>query len=691
MMDDHSWIISSAIWLGQLLAHATVLAGLTWLLCRTILRNARPSLRAVLWTIVLFKFLIPPVLPGYLSLSHIVQEATALATSLPSDLGLNLAPADSTPGIVPLSASQLPSDETPPAKPGSGAWILLILVSVYGAGLIVQGFQAVTAWRQGRRHLQLLAPAKPEVKTEVRRLSAILGLSGTPEVKQSEERISPFVVGILRPHLVLPSYLFVSLSAEVRAALIVHELAHIRRGDLLVRGIQGIARRLFYFWPPVRWVCREIEKASEMACDHWAIQAAQIPPRLYAESLLNIVRSISATRRPANQLAFALRRSFLEERFNMISRIEPRIERKMTWAAVPAVAVWALFSLTGEGSLQAQEASPPSTSVTIHVKGNPAELKINSGVLPEADADQDGFLNLKELEAFQHSNPGQLELRLEDGPADRTEVQVEVRKTVGEGSSPLHEIDEDTVTYAVKKVVVVTDPEDLKSLLEKHPEADLDGDGELSPAELEELGGPEGENTAVWVTSDGFKGEAQTRIESEVETKDGAEFMVIHVLTDGEADAGASEPGTFTVRHESPDRKVVVVESAGNPETNSVFVLRQDDGSVLKIEGDGVTLEALDGDGNGIVSVEEAKAYAGSTGGEQHPIRVMLIKEVRQVQEAPLPSADLSTEELRAEFLRTHPDADLDHDGVISADEAKAIVAKGQAAQKKQAENPPQD
>ena len=62
---------AEAVWgaLGVVLLHGTVLAGLAWLLSRTVLRRARPAALAALWAIVLVKFALPigPALPFSLS------------------------------------------------------------------------------------------------------------------------------------------------------------------------------------------------------------------------------------------------------------------------------------------------------------------------------------------------------------------------------------------------------------------------------------------------------------------------------------------------------------------------------------------------------------------------------------------------------------------------------------------------
>src|SRR5712671_1548874 len=62
------------------LIHGTVLALITWLLSATILRRSRPAFQAALWTIVLLKFLLPPVLPGEIALSDWLAEAATSVT-----------------------------------------------------------------------------------------------------------------------------------------------------------------------------------------------------------------------------------------------------------------------------------------------------------------------------------------------------------------------------------------------------------------------------------------------------------------------------------------------------------------------------------------------------------------------------------------------------------------------------------
>ena len=150
-----------------------------------------------------------------------------------------------------------------------------------------------------------LPVAAPDVLSSGEGLAVSIGLRSMPKVRSANENISPFVIGVIRPTLVFPKRLAQMVTPDVMDAMVLHELAHLKRGDLWIRWIQGLTRLVLFFWPPVRWVCRRIEKAMEQACDLWAIRMSGVTPQEYAQSLLELARNIDATPVMTRRLAFA--------------------------------------------------------------------------------------------------------------------------------------------------------------------------------------------------------------------------------------------------------------------------------------------------------------------------------------------------------------------------------------------------
>ena len=107
----------------------------------------------------------------------------------------------------------------------------------------------------------------------------------------------------------------------------------------------------------------------------------------------------------------------------------------------------------------------------------------------------------------------------------------------------------------------------------------------------------------------------------------------------------------------------VWVDKEGNRTTKRIRVI------------DKSSAEAADLDGDGHLSDEEIRAFSEAeqdAGPGEH--NVIFIRERVDTLAAPKP--DLTSEQRRAHFLKDHPEADLNGDGVISPEEAEALAAK---------------
>jgi hypothetical protein len=78
------------------------------------------------------------------------------------------------------------------------------------------------------------------------------------------------------------------LSPRERAMTIAHELAHIRRLDLLIAWVPAIAERLFFFHPLARLAAREYATARESACDALVVSALDVAPQEYGRMLVRL-------------------------------------------------------------------------------------------------------------------------------------------------------------------------------------------------------------------------------------------------------------------------------------------------------------------------------------------------------------------------------------------------------------------
>lgn len=605
-------------WAGQALLYGTVLAGLTALLCSLMLRRARPALHAFLWTVVLLRFLLPPVLPSVPYVSDAARWISSEAVSLLPGEAREYVPEGT------LAHSGSPAATEPGKKAGLPGWAWFA-VAAYLLGLAVVAGRSLRLNLRNHRWVAGLPPAGPDLEAVVRRLAARIGLRRVPAVRVTDRVTSPLVLGLVRPQLVLSQPLWESLSPQAARALVVHELAHIRRGDLIVRCLETLARLFLYFWPPVHWASRRVERAAELACDQWAVRTTGVDPREYARSLLVVVRSIRRESGFAAHLAFANRRTSMEERFEMILKNTPHFSAKLTWTMFPMLALWCAFALAGYSpEAPPQHSNDQPAKLVVHIKGDVHHLSIPADALPEADLDQDGHLSLEELQNFQSQNPDRLDLAVEPDGSGMQEVNVRVTGHVkGDGSVWVTAGSDDgpiTPIHAALSEV------DRQAILDQNPQADADGDGRLSEDELKT-----------------FLHNGPVRIQ-------------IHAESD--------EPAGEHLR------KIIVVTPAGGSESATLEDFTIDTAGLLAKHPE------LDLNGDGVLQPEELQGQFGHAAvwqdenGGKHHIRIETIK--THVPEVP----ELNSAERRAQFLRDHPEADLNGDGVISKEEAEALAAK---------------
>jgi len=86
--------------------------------------------------------------------------------------------------------------------------------------------------------------------------------------------------------IVLPIALQHRLSEDEMDTVLMHELAHIRRRDHLIRWFELIITVLYWWNPVVWWARRELRKAEEECCDAWVQREFPKKTNSYASALL---------------------------------------------------------------------------------------------------------------------------------------------------------------------------------------------------------------------------------------------------------------------------------------------------------------------------------------------------------------------------------------------------------------------
>jgi len=102
-----------------------------------------------------------------------------------------------------------------------------------------------------------------------------LGIKKSVGLLQSGYLKMPVVVGHLKPVILIPIGLMAGLPVEQVEAILLHELAHIRRNDYFVNFLQNIAEAVFFFNPGLLWISSLLREERENCCDDIALAQTQ--------------------------------------------------------------------------------------------------------------------------------------------------------------------------------------------------------------------------------------------------------------------------------------------------------------------------------------------------------------------------------------------------------------------------------
>jgi beta-lactamase regulating signal transducer with metallopeptidase domain len=328
---------------------ATFLALLVASLGRVVVR--RPAILHCLWLLVLVKLVTPPLfqipIPWPAALAEILEPAPTPVAVLEGpavgmgQYALALPEAIERPE---LRIDALILEPVPGADPGapvtqSGAagavlsewlpadWMSLLAVGWLLGTMAVLAVSARRVWRF-QHLLHEAQPASVETQEWVNELASALGLVRPPLVWWIDGNLSPMVWALgLRARLIIPTALWKSLDERQRSTLIVHELAHLRRGDHLVRILEFIVTALFWWHPVVWWARRALHDVEEQCCDAWVVWACPESAKSYAETLLETLDFLNQSDQPVPLFASGFGKvHHLRKRLTMImSGTTPRL------------------------------------------------------------------------------------------------------------------------------------------------------------------------------------------------------------------------------------------------------------------------------------------------------------------------------------------------------------------------------
>ncbi len=152
----------------------------------------------------------------------------------------------------------------------------------------------------------------------VKRIAAQLGIHKEIRLFLSDTVTTPLTVGFFKPIILIPVASINHLTTDQLEAVLLHELAHIKRYDYLVNIILSVVELALFFNPFTQLLSKKIREERENSCDDWVLQF-KYNATVYAEALLRIAYLQTAP-------AFAMAAS--GKKNDLLIRVKRMVEQK---------------------------------------------------------------------------------------------------------------------------------------------------------------------------------------------------------------------------------------------------------------------------------------------------------------------------------------------------------------------------
>lgn len=341
----------------------TVILSLAWAIA-FLMRRRSAAARHVVWTAAFSALLVLPLLsvslpplrarlPGAIAAPNLTFRMAAAATAL-------------QPG--PSAAARPRGNARLPGVGVQADWVAL-LEGLWAVGSAILLAQIAVGWMAASR---LRREASPYRVNDV--------LANT-EVLVTPRGTMPMSFGLLRPVVFLPAEAD-NWSDEQRRMVLLHEVAHVERGDLATSLLARTALSLCW-WNPLAWTAwRAFLRERERAADDRVLKAGA-RASAYAAYLLEIARTLQSKQSLGWAAIAIARRSQLEGR--LLAILDTRANRgTLGRAPVFAAILVAIVAAAPFAALVGQESTIPALPADVPAAIRAATTEKNYQLLENA-------------------------------------------------------------------------------------------------------------------------------------------------------------------------------------------------------------------------------------------------------------------------------------------------------------------
>lgn len=364
---------SFLVWLGRASWQASVLIVLVLLAQWLLRRQLAPRWRHALWLLVVIRLALPWAPESRVSLFNWFSA-------------LSPAPSVSSPALI-LPAADAAEQPDASLAVAPATFVLRLPWQTWLAGLWLAGVVVLPAclFVTNRRLGGKIRRQRPVTNATVLDLledCKEMGVCTPLTLVETSAVASPSLYGFIRPRLLLPAGFTQSFSLPELRYVLLHELGHVKRGDILLNWLTTVLLILHWFNPLVWYAFSRMQADRELACDALALaHTKEAENQSYGQTIIKLLESFCRPVRSPGLVGILENKNQMKRRISMIAKFK----KTSRWpvAAIAAFAGLALVTLTDAQSAPGAGTSGADTAD----KSGPPNIVATSPRVGETDVD----------------------------------------------------------------------------------------------------------------------------------------------------------------------------------------------------------------------------------------------------------------------------------------------------------------
>lgn len=341
------------VWMGPMFWQVSllilVLAGIDYL----IRKWAWPQVRYALWILVLIKLVIPPSFT--LSVGMVPKLRPVVPVRVQTQWQNTFTYRNMNENVSNPAASSYISEARESVQAGQGeginrseseqkqrlTWQAYAFMIWFGGMVIfvvilTTRIKRLKRWHRAQKKNRALS-VPPWFHDLLVSTATKMNIQRLPAIVFSDQAVTPAVYGFFQPVLLFPADYFKNLSRRDAEHVLLHELAHVKRGDLILHTITLGMQIVYWFNPLMIWARRHIKHIRELCCDLTVAGILKEKTSAYRQTLVDTARELlTESMEPGMGLL-----GVWEEPFRLVSRL--KWLEKNTWQKRPTALITALF------------------------------------------------------------------------------------------------------------------------------------------------------------------------------------------------------------------------------------------------------------------------------------------------------------------------------------------------------------